>query len=98
MIHHIAMFRFRDDVDDATIAELRADLLALPDKIGTIRSYRVGRDVGLREGTWDMVVVAGFDDDAGYMVYREHPDHLPVVARVGKLITDSAALQTTEIG
>lgn len=98
MIHHVAMFRFRDDVDDATISTLRADLLALPDSIGSIRSYQVGLDLGLISGSWHMVVVAGFDDEAGYLAYRNHPDHTPVVARVGELTIERASLQTTQMG
>jgi len=96
VIQHIAMFRFRDDVDEATLVELRADLLALPAKIDTIRSYQVGRDLGLGSRTWDMVVVATFDDEAGYMGYRDHPDHTPLVARVGELVTDRASVQATQ--
>jgi hypothetical protein len=98
MIHHIAMFRFRDDITDDVVAEIRADLLSLPGKIDSIRSYQVGRDLDLSATTWDMVVIGGFDDEAGYQAYSSHPEHLPVVARIGGLITDRAALQTAEIG
>jgi hypothetical protein len=98
MIHHIVMFRFRDDVTEDVIANIRADLLSLPGKINSIRSYQVGRDLTLSTTTWDMVVIGGFDDEAGYQAYSNHPEHLPIVARVGALVTDRAALQTAEIG
>ncbi len=98
MIHHIAMFRFRDDVTDDVVSDTRADLLSLPGKIDSIRSYQVGRDFGLSATTWDMAVIGGFDDEAGYLAYSSHSQHVPIVARVGELITDRAALQTTEIG
>ena len=97
MIHHIAMFKFRQGVDPAQVAAIRNDLLALPDSIAAIRSYRVGRDAGLRDGTWDMVVVASFAGPAGYQEYSEHPDHQAIVKRILELAVDRASLQTSEL-
>ena len=97
MFHHIAMFRFRSDVADTAVASIRTDLLRLPEEIPAIRTYSVGRDAGLRDGTWDMVVVASFDDQSGYLEYSTHPRHLPIVERILALATDRAALQTSEL-
>ena len=98
MFHHIAMFRFKEDVESAAIAAIHTDLLALPDKIEAIRSYRVGLDAGVSDGAWDLVVVAEFADEAGYKTYSSHPDHVPVVNRIRAVITDQAAIQTRELG
>ena len=97
MIHHIAMFRFQQGVDPARVADIRDDLLALPEAIGAIRSYRVGRDAGIKDGSWDMVVVASFPDAAGYHEYSEHPDHQSIVRRVLEIAVDRASLQTNEL-
>jgi hypothetical protein len=91
------MFRFPDDVDASAVDAIRTDLLALPDKIETIRTYAVGRDAALSDGTWDMVVCAAFDDEAGYRAYSQHPLHLPIVDRILRLATDRAAIQTAEL-
>jgi hypothetical protein len=97
VFHHIAMFRFRSDVPPTTITAVRDDLLRLPDVIDSVRSFRIGRDAGLGDTTWDMVLVATFDDEAGYRSYASHPDHLPVVRRIGELVTDRAAVQSAEM-
>lgn len=97
MFSHIAMFRFRDDVDPLTVKGIRTDLLSLPSKIGELVSYAVGRDAGLSDTTWDMVVVATFADEAGYRAYSQHPDHLVIVERILPLARDRAAVQTSEL-
>ena len=98
MFRHVAMFRFRDDVQEETIRSIRDRLLALPNTIESIRSYEVGRDLGLKSTTWDMVVIAGFDDIDGYRTYSAHPDHVPIVEEVSRLVTDRAAVQTDGTG
>lgn len=97
MFHHVAMFRFHEDVDAAIVEAIRNELLELPGHIPEIRSYAVGRDAGLREGTWDMVVLASFDDAAGYQEYRDHPRHRPLVDRILSIASDRAALQSSEL-
>ena len=97
MLHHIAMFRFRNDVTDETIDDVRSRLLKLPETIDVIREYRVGRDARLSDTTWDMVVFAAFADLEGYSIYSTHPDHVPIVDEVRELVTDRAAVQTTDL-
>ena len=97
MFHHIVMFRFQEGVADSTIADIRTELLDLPSRIPAIETYEVGRDAGLSDGAWDLVVVAGFADAAGYQLYSTHPDHLPIVRRIRSLVTDRAAIQTGEL-
>ena len=97
MFHHIAMFRFKDDVSDAVVASIREDLLTLPHKLAAISTYQVGRDAAVSEGAWDLVVIGGFDDEAAYQAYSAHPDHVVIVQRIRKLITDRASLQSREL-
>jgi hypothetical protein len=98
MFHHIVMFRFKEEVTKETVAEIRTQLLDLPSSIETIRSYHIGRDAGVTQGTWDLVVIAEFDDEAGYRTYRDHPDHVPVVNRIASLAEERASVQTLELG
>ena len=97
MFHHIVVFRFRDDVAAETIAEIRRDLQGLPALVDSIRSYVVGTNARVNPNTWDLVLVAAFDDEDGYRLYAQHPDHLVVVARIRELTTDRAAIQTVDL-
>ncbi len=75
MLRHVVMFKFVDGVDDAAIDAIGAGLDALPAAIPAIRDYRHGRDVGINAANFDYVVVADFDDEEGYLAYRDDPTH-----------------------
>jgi hypothetical protein len=91
MFRHVVLLRW----SEAATAEQRAAvpdaLETLPPQIPEIRSYRVGRDAGLAPGNFDLVVVADFDDVAGYEIYRDHPVHQDVIARFIRPILESRA-------
>jgi hypothetical protein len=80
MFRHVVLFRFRPD----TTAEQRQAALdglhALPGQIPEIREYHVGADLGLRDGNFDLAVVALFDDEAGWRTYLDHPAHVAVAS------------------
>jgi hypothetical protein len=90
---HIVMFRFRPDVTEDEIEAVHQQLLELPGLVPEVRSFSVGRDAGVSEGNWDMVVVVGFDDDAGYLTYAAHPDHQPAIMAVRALTSERAGIQ-----
>ena len=96
MFTHIAMFRFRPDVDEASKQEVEAKLHELPRLIPDVRAFHVGRDAGISEGNWDMVVVAKFDDADGYRTYAAHPDHKPAITAVRAVISERAGIQFEE--
>jgi hypothetical protein len=88
------MVRLTEDMTDEQMDALRAGLGRLPEVIPEVRSYRFGEDVGINEGNFDFVVTADFDDAAGYLSYRDHPDHRKVVAELlGPFVTKRAAVQ-----
>jgi hypothetical protein len=88
------MFRFRDDVPDERITDVCRRLRQLPHLVETIRTYEVGRDLGLRPGTWDLVVIGGFDDVDGFRTYATHPEHVAVVDDINRIVLDRASLQS----
>ena len=49
--------------------------MGCPAAIAEIRDYRFGPDAGINEGNFDFVVVADFESDDDYVVYRDHPVH-----------------------
>ena len=94
MFRHVVMVKFSDDMTEDDKATLRAGLGRLPEVIPEIRAYRFGADVGLNEGNFDFVVTADFDDAAGYLTYRDHPEHQKLVAQnLGPFVTKRAAVQ-----
>ena len=94
MIRHVVMFRWHDDADPSAVERALEEVSRLPELIGTLRSFSVGRDAGISEGNFDLVVVADFDDRDGYRTYAQHPEHV----RVGRdhlqpLAAERAAVQ-----
>ena len=88
------MFQLKPDATDAERGAISSGLAGLPAAIATIRAYHFGPDAGLGPDNWDFVVVADFDDEAGYVVYRDHPAHQAVIADAVKpAIAARAAVQ-----
>lgn len=75
MIRHVSLLTWVDDVTPEQVDAVTAALRALPARIPELRDYRVGPSVGIDAGNASFVVVADFDDAAGYATYRDHPDH-----------------------
>ena len=78
MLRHIALFKLKPDVTDAQLDAAVAGLRSLPYQVPSIRGYEVGEDLGLTDVTYDLAVVALFDDEEGYVAYLEHPAHRKV--------------------
>jgi hypothetical protein len=94
MIRHIAVFRWHEGTTPEQIDAVREGLDALPGTVDSIRSYAHGPDLRLGDGRWDYVVIAEFDDVAGYHAYVEHPTHVAVRSeRIAPLVADRAQVQ-----
>jgi endonuclease/exonuclease/phosphatase family metal-dependent hydrolase len=79
MLRHVVALTFDDDVAADEIDAIAAQLRQLPSTVPSIRSYVVGRDLGLSEGNAHLVVVGDFDDEAGYIAYRDDPVHRQII-------------------
>lgn len=94
MFRHCVMFTWADGVTEPKKQAVRDALAELPSLIGEIRSYSFGDDAGLVEQNFDFVVVADFDDAAGYRAYSTHPEHLRVIAdHIRPILGQRAAVQ-----
>lgn len=94
MFRHVVMFRWNEDVTAEEVSATRCALDGLPALVPTIRDYRHGGDAGVNSGNFDYVVVADFDDVDGYLAYRDHPDHLALIAEhIAGRVADRAAVQ-----
>jgi len=94
MLRHVVTFRWTEGVDEAAIERVERSLGALPSLIDSIRRYEIGRDLGINPGNADFVVVADFDDEAGYLAYRDDPGHQEVIARdILPIVRERTAVQ-----
>ncbi len=83
MVKHVVLFRFRDDVSPETQMQVRerfkADIMALPEKLGFIRSLEVGFNINSSE-TWDICLSGTFDSLDDVRAYSTYPDHQAAAA------------------
>lgn len=86
MLVHIVMFGFKEDNKEANMAQVKALLEALPQKIESLKSMEVGMDISRSERSFDLVLTSTFEDQEGLDAYVVHPAHLDVV-RVIKEVT-----------
>jgi hypothetical protein len=81
MIKHVVIAKFKPEITEADVAELRKRLAALPAIIPEIKGYDFGQDVR-PERTLDFALVSTFEDMAAVKGYLVQPDH----AATGKYI------------
>jgi Stress responsive A/B Barrel Domain len=81
MFRHVVLFTWMDDVTEAQKQALHDELAKMPPAIDVIRAYTYGPDAGLRPANCNYALVADFDDEAGYLIYRDHPVHRELVER-----------------
>jgi hypothetical protein len=82
MLSHVVLMKFKPDVSDEDIRELEKSLDRLPNKIMEIKMYEFGRDLLKSEKSYDFALVSLFANLSALKRYQEHPDHLPVAARI----------------
>lgn len=92
-IRHIALFRWRDDVTPEGVTRVQGLLAALPDAVPELRAYSFGPDAGISDGAFDFAVVADVDDEAGFVAYRDHPEHQAALDVIRPMLADRAAIQ-----
>lgn len=94
MLTHVVVMTFKEDAPADLADQIVAALSGLPAVIPELKDYRIGKDLGLVEGNWDLGVVASFDNEADYRAYSTAPAHLKVVTElVRPNVAQRAALQ-----
>jgi hypothetical protein len=89
VLWHIVRFRFRPDVDQADREALARSMAGLADTIDELRLVRVAPSVDEPDV---LGLITGLDDADALAAYRDHPDHLPVVARARELCEEIVRL------
>ncbi len=94
MFRHVVLLRWIPEATAEQRAAVESGLATLPSLIPEIRSYVFGADAHVNEGNFDLAVVADFDDLDGYLVYRDQPDHVALIAeRIRPILAERAAVQ-----
>jgi hypothetical protein len=93
MIRHTVLLRFAPDTSEDIVADMASALRGLPVRVPQIRGYQVGTDLGLREGTWDLVVIGDFDSPQDFAGYLAHPDHQAVVQKLDGMGVERVSVQ-----
>jgi hypothetical protein len=94
MIRHVVLFKWSEDATEEQKAALAAELIEIPGRISEIRSYKFGPDLGINPGNLDFVVIAEFDNEDDYRVYRDHPAHRALIdGFITPIVASRAAVQ-----
>jgi hypothetical protein len=94
VIRHVSVLTFVDGVTDEQITAIGEALATLPGRIPALRNYSFGRDAGIDSGNGSFVVIAEFDDEAGYRSYRDDPEHRRILTEIVRpVLADRAAVQ-----
>lgn len=91
MIRNVVLAKLKTGYDAAEVEAIQDGLRSL-DTPGTVR-YTVGSDAGLRDGNWDFVIVADFEDIASYRGYDDDAAHNELRARLAPFVEQIARAQ-----
>ncbi len=97
MIRHIVLLTLKSDAPSAAAGDIVEALRGLPRVVPSIRSYQAGADLGINAGNATVAATATFDDEAGYLEYRDHPAHRAVIEKYIDPVRESRAAIQFEI-
>jgi Stress responsive A/B Barrel Domain len=94
MIRHAVLFAWKADATEEEKQEAAAQVAKLPSLVPSVRAFASGSDAALNQGNFDFAVTADFDDEAGYLAYRDDPGHRDMVQRyISPIVAQRAAVQ-----
>jgi hypothetical protein len=81
MIRHNVLFKWTPEATDEQKQRAATEVAKLPSAIPSVRAFASGPDAGLAQANFDFAVSADFDDEAGFIAYRDDPGHRDIVQR-----------------
>lgn len=94
MIRHVVVFSWKPEATPERVQQIADELTKLSASIPAIKSYACGSDAGITDGNSDFAVVADFDDEAGFVTYRDHPEHKEIIGRlIAPVIAERSSVQ-----
>ncbi|KAI8865910.1 stress responsive alpha-beta barrel domain-containing protein [Ramicandelaber brevisporus] len=90
---HLVLFKWKADVDSATVDALIADLNKLQTLIPFVKSSRAGANVSpARAKGFTHALTVELDDEAALQAYSDHPAHMDVLKTILELKDDVIAI------
>jgi hypothetical protein len=94
MIRHVVVFRWKPEATEDQKARAAAEVARLPAIVPSILGFAIGADAGIDEGNAEFAVTADFEDEAGYLAYRNDPTHRAILAEhVRPILAERSAVQ-----
>ena len=94
MIRHAVLFTWKPEATEDEKQRVAIEVAKLPSMVPSVRAFASGPDAGLNQGNFDFAVTADFDDQAGYLAYRDDPGHREIVTRyLMPILANRAAVQ-----
>ncbi len=81
MFRHVVLFTWKDDATEEQKQALHDGLAKMPPAIDSSGRTSSAPTPGSTPANCDYALVADFDDEAGYLTYRDHPVHRALVER-----------------
>ena len=91
MIRNVVLAKLTAGYDRAEVEQIQQCLAEL--NLPGTRDFTIGTDIGLRDGNWDFVIVADFEDTAAYQGYDGDAAHNQLRARLAPMIDQLARAQ-----
>lgn len=95
MLTHVVMIKLKQP-DSEQAAALVESLLALSDQVPSLRQMEAGVDMLRQERSFDVALIARFDDVAGLQAYQVHPAHQAVGAVIAEIAASVVAVDYEE--
>jgi len=91
MIKHVVMFKLAEKTP-VNMKRAIQSLKSLEGNIETLKDIEIGSDYLESERSYDIVLIAHFDNPEGLTTYSKHKNHLPVVKIMQSLCTSSVVV------
>lgn len=95
VIRHIVEFTLKatdESQRQADVEGMRERLTALLGVVPGVSSIEVGRDLGVVEGHWDVVLVTEHASNDELEAYQKNPSHQAVVAWISTVVSQRATV------
>lgn len=89
MIKHIVFQKFANKEDAETAKQMLQELKGV---VPTLKSMEVGLDITHSQRSYDLALIATFEDEAGLHAYDEHEAHQKVRAFIRPRRTETASV------
>jgi len=91
MVKHIVMFKLTEKTSE-NMKRATNSLRSLEGNIETLKSIEIGTDFLESDRSYDIVLIAHFENREGLKIYGNHENHLPVVKIMRSLCSSSVVV------